>query len=81
MKRRDFCKASVIVGTAAALPAKELLAVAYGPIAEIISDVPAITVSGTETVLEKAALTEFAESLRGVVLVPGHDGYDAARRV
>ncbi len=81
MKRRDFCKASVIVGTAAALPAKELLAVAYGPIAEIVSDVPAITVSGTETVLEKAALTEFAESLRGVVLVPGHDGYDAARRV
>ncbi len=37
MKRRDFCKASVIVGTAAALPAKELLAVAYGSIAEIVS--------------------------------------------
>ncbi len=56
MKRRDFCKASVFVSTAAALP-KELLAVAYGPIAEIVSDVPAITVSGKETVLEKASLT------------------------
>jgi FAD/FMN-containing dehydrogenase len=36
---------------------------------------------GTDAILEAAAVQDFAESLRGLLLRPGDDGYDAARRV
>ena len=40
-----------------------------------------ITLGGMNTVLEEAAVTAFEQSLRGPLLRPGEDGYDAARQV
>ena len=39
------------------------------------------TLRGMSTVLEEAAVTAFEQSLRGPLLRPGEDGYDAARQV
>ena len=40
-----------------------------------------IILGGMNTVLEEAAVTAFEQSLRGPLLRPGEDGYDAARQV
>ena len=45
----------------------------------IRADVPAITLTGAETTLPKALVKEFAQSLNGSLMLPGVDGYDAAR--
>ena len=76
MKRRYFCKTAVATGVVAALPFSRVLA-----LGQIQSDLQAITLSGGETVLEKAAVTEFAESLKGELLANGDPGYDTARMI
>jgi hypothetical protein len=39
------------------------------------------TTIGTSTVLQEAIVQAFKTSLRGALLCPGDDGYDAARTV
>jgi len=79
MKRRTFFKTAIAAGVAASLPMSRLLAVESGALA---SDIPAVTLSGGDITLEKAAVEEFAGSLRGQLLTPSSGGaYDAARRV
>src|SRR5207253_6191962 len=46
-----------------------------------MADVIATTTTGQTTVLDTAAVTAFKTRLRGVLLSPGADGYDAARKV
>ena len=46
-----------------------------------MADVIATTTTGQTTVLDAAAVTAFQARLRGALLSPGADGYDAARRV
>lgn len=75
MKRRHFCQSAVATGVAAAFPFGRVLALTE------ISDIPAVTLSGDQTVLEKAAVKEFAESLKGDLLAKGDPGYDQARTI
>lgn len=45
------------------------------------ADVAAVTGDGLEVTLQRAALQELGESLRGNLLLPGHDAYERARRI
>jgi len=49
--------------------------------APIAGDIEAVTGGGTRIALEKQALQELRDSLRGALLLPGEPGYDDARRV
>lgn len=45
------------------------------------SDVPATGLAGKQVVLKNAEIEDLRASLRGQLLVPGQEGYDAARKV
>ena len=81
MKRRHFLQSSVAAAVAASLPASQALAAALAAISEVSSNVNAVTGNGTQITLEQAAVKELSDSLRGRLLLPGVEGYDAARRV
>jgi hypothetical protein len=84
MKRRTFCKTTLIGSTALALRPACPLAAEPQPSPQastVVADVPAIKLAGQSTVIEKAALEEFSASLRGNVILAGHPEYDAARRI
>src|SRR5262245_26435115 len=74
MKRRDFVRWSV--GAALAVPFGTRWA--FGADA---ADVMAKTLSGDTIAIRAADVEQLAASLRGKVLLPGNDGYDAARRL
>ncbi len=76
MKRRQFFQSVVATGVAAAFPFGRVLAAT-----QVTSDIPAVTLSGGQTVLEKAAVREFGESLKGDLLANGDSGYDEARTI
>ena len=81
MKRRHFLQSSVAAAVAASLPASQALAAALAAISEVSGNVNAVTGNGTQITLEQAAVKELSDSLRGRLLLPGVEGYDAARRV
>lgn len=81
MKRRDFCTATMAAGAVATIPGRHLLAAAQETLSTVITDIPAVTTSGAEITLERAALEELKGSLRGTLLMPGNEGYDHARAV
>jgi hypothetical protein len=74
MKRRDF------LATGAAVAA-------YAPLSgwtaalKDVGDVAARTLDGGDLTLRGASIEDFAAGLRGDLLLPGHAGYDARRRV
>jgi FAD/FMN-containing dehydrogenase len=78
VNRRRFCQAAAAAGLSA-FPFASALASSFHALAQIISDIPGLTLSGQETVLEKAAVQELADSLHGQVLTPADPSYDAAR--
>jgi FAD/FMN-containing dehydrogenase len=80
MDRRRFLRSSLAAGVAAALPASQAFA-AFQALTQVSGDVRAVTGDRSEISLEKAAVQELADSLRGNLLLPGNEGYDAARRV
>ena len=78
MDRRRFVTSTLAAAIAAAtLPSRELLAA----LTRVDADVNAVTGDGAEVTLKKSAVQELADSLRGRLLLPGHEGYDDARRV
>ena len=80
MKRRQFLQSSLAATIAAALPTSQALA-ALATMSEVTGDVNAVTGSGAQVTLEKAAVKELSDRLRGRLLLPGQEGYDVARRV
>jgi len=48
---------------------------------EVTGEISAVSGAGAEISLEKAAVQELSDSLRGNLLLPGNAGYDVARRV
>jgi FAD/FMN-containing dehydrogenase len=46
-----------------------------------MTDLRILTSDGTDKILEEATVADFAAGLRGPLLRPGDDGYDAARQV
>ena len=79
MNRRLFCRSAIAAGVTAALPAHQALGSVFHALAKVASDIPAVTLSGGETVLSKAAVNELSDSLRGQLLTRGDAGYDDAR--
>jgi len=80
MDRRRFLQSSVAASVMAALPAAQAQA-ALQALLQISGDVRAVTGDRNEISLERAAVQELADSLRGNLLLPGNEGYDVARRV
>ena len=81
MKRRDFCRMSLLTGAAVAVRATPLIAAseAYSQLGS--TDLHAVKLSGVETVIEGAAVRDFRASLSGTLLASGDEGYEAARHV
>jgi hypothetical protein len=78
MKRREFCKATLITGAIAAWPRTRFLAATPGAAG---AEVPAVKLSGEPTVVSTAAVKDLAAGVRGQVLTANDAGYDAARRL
>jgi FAD/FMN-containing dehydrogenase len=76
MKRRAFCASAFSVLTAASVPWQRVLA-AGGSAGEV----PAMGAAGKPVVLKPSDMDDLRASLRGQLLVPGQDGYEAARHV
>jgi FAD/FMN-containing dehydrogenase len=76
MKRRALLQAAV--GIAALWPARSLLAQAA---AAAGGELAAKTLNGGATTLHAADIEALAAAIRGQLILPGQDGYDAARRV
>ena len=70
MRRRDFVSAALGTSVAACLPIDKAL----------VSELPALTLTGGETTLTQAEVNEFAATLRGDLLLPSDANYDQARR-
>lgn len=81
MKRREFCSSALAAGVAAALPTGSAVAAAEAALKEVRSEIPVITSSGGDASIERAAVNELQENLRGELLMPGNAGYDHARAV
>jgi hypothetical protein len=76
MNRRYFLKTSLAGAVAACLPTSRLLSAT-----SITSAIEAVNGKGASITIEKAALAELRDSLRGALMLPGEPGYDQARRV
>jgi FAD/FMN-containing dehydrogenase len=81
MDRRRFIRNSAAAAVSASLYTSQAIAAALQALMQVTSDINAITGDGAKTVLEKAAVQELSDSLRGNLLLTGSDGYDLARRV
>ena len=74
MKRREFCRSTMAASVSAAYPFMINAALAD-------TGVAAVSLDGNEIELEKAVIREFAQQLKGPLLMPGDAQYDYARRV
>ena len=81
MDRRRFFQGSIAAAVAASLSTSQAAASVLQALLQVTSDVDAVTGGGAEVTLEKAALQELSDSLRGHLLLTGSEGYDKARRV
>jgi len=77
LKRRHFMRSALAAIPAAALPFGKLFAAAD---AATIDDVEAVTGVGKQIILKGADVKDFAERLRGELLLRSSAGYDTARR-
>ena len=80
MDRRVFNQSLLGAGFAAALPSS-VLAAAIKSATRITADINAVTRTGGETTVTKAALKDFQASLRGPLIMPGNANYESARQV
>src|SRR5580658_4946276 len=81
MKRRDFCKSTLMGGALAALPAAHWRAVAADTAPTAGSDIAAVKLSGDATVIPAAAVKDFAANLHGRLLTASDPDYEQARRI
>jgi len=81
MNRRKFVSAAVAASVATALANQRLYAALLAASNSVDADVNAVTGAGAEVILQKSAVQELADSLRGNLLLPGHAAYDEARRI
>ncbi len=81
MDRRAFIRSAVAAGvTAAAIPT-QAFAAEFAALTEVSDSVAAVTGDRAAVEIERSAIRELAESLRGNLLMPGNPGYERARRV
>lgn len=80
MNRRQFFNGT-LAAAATAVPGQYALASLLQSLTTVSSSIAAVTGDGNEVELEKAAIKELQESLRGNLLLNGGASYDEARRV
>ena len=81
MNRRHFFQSSIAAAVAASLSGGQAFASVLQALTQVTSNINAVTGNGGDVVLEKAAVQELSDSLRGNLLLTGSDAYDKARRV
>jgi hypothetical protein len=81
LKRRDFCKAALMGGSMAALPAVSVLSLRAGPLPTEYADTASVKPSGEPTIIPAPALRDLAGRLRGRLITAGDPDYDRARRI
>ena len=81
MNRRGFVRRSLAAAIGASLPGTGALAAILSPSMRVDADIDAVTGDGASITLERAAVQELGEGLRGNLVLPGHPIYDDARRV
>jgi FAD/FMN-containing dehydrogenase len=81
MNRRRFVQSALAAAVAAALPISRNDAAILSGSMSVDADVNAITGAGAEVTLKRAMVQELGDSLRGNLLLPGHEAYEEARRV
>ncbi len=81
MNRRRFVQGSLAASVAASLPMGSSLGAILSPSRAVDADINAVTGDGASVTLQRAAVQELGESLRGNLLLSGHPAYDDARRV
>ncbi len=81
MDRRTFHKLALSGAMVAAYPTRRAFGEAVDAMTEVTSDLEAVTRTGGSTVLEKAAIKEFQESLAGKLVFPTSEAYDEVRKV
>ena len=77
MNRRYFLRSAVAAAVAAAIPGSA----AWAALTEVVADIAAVTGDRRPISIEKAAVQELADSLRGNLLLPGNAAYEKARSV
>ncbi len=77
MDRRTFCKSALSAATAAAFPAWH----GYATDNPLAAEINAVTGPGDSVSVERAAVEELRNSLRGRLLLPDSEGYDEARQL
>jgi len=81
MNRRGFVRSSIAAAVALSLPHARGFANVLSPSGRVDRDLDAVTGAGRSVTLPRAAVQELGDSLRGDLLLRGHDAYDDARRV
>ncbi len=81
MDRRLFLQSAAAAGVATTFMTESVLAARFSALTQVTGDIQAVTGNRAELSLEKAAIQELADSLRGNLLLPGNDAYEKARRV
>ena len=81
MNRRKFLRGSIAAAVAASVAPRQSFGAALRALTLASTDIEAIRGDGADVVLEKAAVNELADALRGNLLLTGSEGYDVARRV
>jgi FAD/FMN-containing dehydrogenase len=81
MNRRHFCQGSLAAAVAASLSGGQAFGSILQALTQVTSNINAVTGDGADIVLEKAAVQELADSLRGDLLLTGSEAYEKARRV
>ncbi len=81
MDRRAFIRSAAAAGVSAALASPSALATEFRVLTAVSGSIAAVSGDQSEIELERAAVQELADSLRGNLLLPGNAGYEKARRV
>ena len=81
MNRRHFLGSTLSAAVAAALPGTVYASALLSTFTTVSSSIVGRSGNGDEVEIEKAALQELKDALRGQMLLAGNDGYDTARRV
>jgi FAD/FMN-containing dehydrogenase len=81
MKRRTFVRSSLAAAAAVSIPRGQSFAALYQEAPQAPPDVDAITGAGGEVTLRGKDIADLASRMRGRLLLPGDDGYDAARHI
>ena len=81
MNRRHFLGSTLSAVVAASVPGTAQANALLRSLTVVTSSIVGRSGDGNEVTIEKAALKELKDALRGQLLLAGNDGYDAARRV